>query len=254
VNTCIIRCGFLLLDSYLNLSRKSLSEDDIVACEESLSLAIAMQYQMTCVKQALGVVDSLEDAEMKDTKEMKPHIGQHIPGFIKHASVPRGFDTVRTENSHVTFVKKPYRASSRRGRTDTIFEEMLRRVHESRLMSHALSKYEGTFGATDYGRTSSGKVEGPRRFFDDYMTEQEMIYSVTFNKPDTLELVLNEDGELRPLTTEWSRSRRFLNPLGSFNRLQTSLFNCEKIQNFIHSFRSAAKGALYTCKLLLYTK
>jgi len=96
VNACIIRCGFLLLDSYLNLSRSSLDEDKIIQCSESLELAIAMQYQMTCIKQALGVVANAEDTEMKDTKEMKPHMVQHIPPLIPLFGTPKGFNTIRT--------------------------------------------------------------------------------------------------------------------------------------------------------------
>ena len=139
VNECILTAGFLLLDSYINLSRSEVSEEEIVNISETLELALAMQYRMTCIKEAMGIVTSIADAVMKDTKEMKQHIVQHIPRFMRRCGSAKGFDTAITEKNHIPFVKDMIKQSSNRLRLNTIYDEMLRHVDERRIMKHTLS-------------------------------------------------------------------------------------------------------------------
>ena len=245
VNECILTTGFLLLDAYINLSRNEITEIEIQKIDRSLELALAMQYRMTCIKEALGIVTSADDADMKDTKEMKQHTVQHIPKFIRLCCVPKGFDTAITERNHMPFVKDMVRHSSNRLRLNTIYDEMLRHVHERRIMNSAVAQYEEVFGKVTFNDDEDGnEISHGRANFDKYVTAEDMVYSATFNASDTCILYYNEVDERLTTTVQNGRqdSNRFLNPLATLFDLQTSLFGHSGIPDFIQNFKSHVEG------------
>jgi len=226
INEVILLAGFLLLDSYLNLSRKELSHSEVRAINDSLELATFQQYTMTCCKQALGVVASIEDADMKDSKEMKPHTTVHIPSFIPFAGSPRGFDTVATECAHKYFCKEPYLDSSKR--KNFIYDEMINSIEERRIMHEALESFEDVEGTFNYGGEQLAVTANSRtEIFERYETYQEMFFSTMWNKANKVELVYTEyglrarDGEHDPY--------RFINPLGHITTVSDALLEKDEI-------------------------
>ena len=144
LKSSVLAAGWLLLDSYLSLSRKAMSSIELANVEDFLMLSNYCSLELQVWKNVL-----LNKSIKEFPKEIKPHTTMHFIRFWKRDGTPRTYSAYMLEAAHPEQVKHVYHSSSRR--RVTLLSEMFLRYMRMKLVVKAKSEFNKARDYSDIG-------------------------------------------------------------------------------------------------------